>query len=126
MRTFVYIAGPYRGEATHDAEGYFKIDANINRAKEAAATLAQLGIPYFCPHLNSAHFEVITPDVTPAYWLKMDMVFVDLAAALLILDGWEESEGTQGEVARATKNGQSCFYLDELGALVAFWKEGGD
>jgi len=125
MKTFVYIAGPYRGTATHDAEGYSEIDANINRAREAAATLARLGIPFFCPHLNSAHFEVIVPDVKPAYWLKMDMIFVDLASVLWVLPGWEESEGTQEEIKRAEQAGKPVFYSSELDKLVAFW-EGGD
>lgn len=123
MLTYVYIAGPYRGKATHDAGGYFEIDANINRAKEAAATLAQLGIPFFCPHLNSAHFEVIAPDVKPVYWLEMDMIFVDLASVLWVLDGWRDSQGTRGEIARAEGNGQPVFFSDELDELVTFWKE---
>ncbi len=124
MLTYVYIAGPYRGKATHDHRGYFEIDANINLAKEAAATLARLGIPYFCPHLNSAHFEVIAPDVKPAYWLEMDMVFVELASALWILGGWEDSQGTLGEIERAKRNGQPVFYPYELRELVAFWEAG--
>lgn len=122
--TYVYIAGPYRGKASHDARGYFAIDANINRAKEAAATLARLGIPFFCPHLNSAHFEVIAPDVKSVYWLEMDMVFVDLASVLWILEGWEDSGGTLGEIERAKENQQPVFYHFELSELVAFWKAG--
>ncbi len=121
IMTYVYIAGPYRGKATHDHRGYFEIDANINRAKEAAATLARLSIPFFCPHLNSAHFEVIAPDVKSMYWLEMDMVFVDLASALWILEGWEDSQGTLGEIARAKENGQPVFYPHELSELAAFW-----
>jgi len=124
MLTYVYTAGPYRGKAPHDARGYFEIDANINRAREAAMTLARLGIPYFCPHLNCAHCEVIIPDVKPAYWMEMDMIFVDLASALWILDGWEDSEGTLGEIARANERSQPVFYPYELTELVAFWKEG--
>lgn len=124
MLTYVYIAGPYRGKAPHNARGYFEIDANINRAKEAAATLARLGIPYFCPHLNSAHFEVITPGVKPAYWLKMDLVFVDLASVLWVLDGWRDSQGTRGEITRAEGNEQPVFFSGELDELLTFWKAG--
>lgn len=124
MLTYVYIAGPYRGKTTHDARGYFEIDANINRARKAAATLARLGIPFFCPHLNSAHFEVIAPDVQPAYWLEMDMIFVDLASVLWILEGWEDSQGTLGEIERAKEKKQPVFYPHELSELVAFWEEG--
>jgi len=124
MLTYVYIAGPYRGKASHDAGGYFEIDANINRARRAAAALARLGIPFFCPHLNSAHFEVIAPDVKPVYWLEADMIFVDLASVLWVLDGWRDSRGTRAEIARAEGNRQPVFFLAELDGLVAFWKEG--
>ena len=122
-KTFVYIGGPYRGINSHDFHGYFAIDSNINRATEASAELARLDIPYFCPHLNSAHFEVIAPDVKPEYWLEMDMVFVDLSSCLYVLEGWEESQGTCAEIVRAASLGKPVFYFFELDKLVEFWRE---
>ena len=118
----MYIAGPYRGKATHDAKGYFTIDANINRAREAAAILARYDIPFFCPHLNSAHFEVITPEVHSKYWLETDMVFVDLASALWLVEGWEDSRWTKTELKRAGKIEMPVFYPDDLKALIKFWR----
>lgn len=130
MLTYVYIAGPYRGKATHGellanvgARSYFEIEANINLARKAGATLAQLNIPFFCPHTNFSHSEVITPGVNIEWLLESDMIFLDLASALWILEGWEESEGTLGELERATKNEQPVFYSPyELTELAAFWK----
>ncbi|HEC64460.1 MAG TPA: DUF1937 family protein [bacterium] len=122
-KTFVYVAGPYRGQNSHDFHGYFDIDININRATQASAALARFDIPYFCPHMNSAHFEVICPDVKPQYWLEMDMVFVDLASCLYVLEGWEDSEGTKAEIIRATSLDKPVFYFFELEKLVEFWRE---
>ena len=123
QRTYIYISGPYRGTASHDHKGYFAIDNNINNARVAAATLAKLGIPYFCPHLNSAHFEVIVPDVSPKFWLDMDMVFVDRASALWLLPDWQNSQGTSAEILRAAGLGLQVFKPWELRELTAFWRE---
>ena len=123
--TYVYIAGPYRGKATHDHRGYFEIDANINRAQKATVTLARLGIPYFCPHLNSAHFEVIAPDVKPEYWYQMDIELLKPASAMLLLEGWEKSSGTLKEIAIAHELRIPVFYPDERDELVEWWKEEG-
>ena len=121
-RTFIYISGPYRGTAPHDHKGYFIIDNNINNARMAAATLAKLGIPYFCPHLNSAHFEVIVPEVDPKFWLDMDMVFVDRASALWLLPDWQNSRGTAVEVLRAKELGIPMFKPWELKELTTLWQ----
>ncbi len=99
-RTFTYIAGPYKGD-THDYKSYEQIDKNIAQCRGAAKRLAIAGIPYFAPHMNSAHFEVIAPTVKPENWYAMDKVFVDLSSAMLILPGWRESVGTVQEITWA-------------------------
>lgn len=87
----VYIAGPYNGP------DYHRIEENIGQARKAAAFLAENGIGFFCPHLNSAHFEVITPNVGEAYWREMDLKFLPMCDAMLMLDRWEESSGADTE-----------------------------
>ena len=95
---FLYIAGPYRGKATsHDHHSYFEIDANILTARFWAAECAKAGIPYFCPHLNSDHMEVIVPEVPSSYWLDMDLKILRCASGLLLLPNWRTSRGTMAE-----------------------------
>ncbi len=79
-RTYIYIAGPYRATDT-GAKGYFTVDANINNARMAAATLAQLSIPFFCSHMNGAHSGSFAPSVPDSFWLDMGLMFVDRASA---------------------------------------------
>ncbi len=123
-RTYVYVAGPYMDSGKlHDFRGYHEIDRNISRAREAAAFLANNGIPYFCPHLNSAHFEVIAPDVKPEYWYQMDIELLKPASAVLLLEGWEKSSGTLKEIATAHELRIPVFYSDERDKLVKWWEE---
>lgn len=119
-KRFVYIAGRYG-----DHDGYVVIEERINRARAVAAELARAGIPYYSPHLNSAHFEVICPDVGLDFWRKQDGAFLPRAwAMLVILHEASESAGTQAEVAEAKERGIPVYFAPpELPALITAWKE---
>ncbi len=111
---FVYIAGPYT------ATTYAEVDTNIVTARKWAAALATHNIPFVCPHLNSAHFEVITPKVTQEQWLRMYLEILKCAAAILLLPGWRKSSGTMAEIA-STKLPK--FTTTEVNKLVAWWRD---
>ena len=106
---YVYIAGPYRGR-THDYQSYCEIDANINQARLAAAALAEAGIGFFAPHLHSAHFEVIAPHATPEFWYELDMRFLEMCDAILLLPRWSESRGAKAELDWARAHGMDVLY----------------
>jgi len=108
---FVYIAGPYMGTAkTHDHHSYSEIDRNIAQARDALATLARAGVGAFCPHTHSAHFEVITPEVPPAYWYELDIHFLEACDAILMLPRWNESKGAILEKGIAEELGLPVLY----------------
>ena len=118
----IYIAGKYTGHY-HDHRSYFEIDRNIKAAMEAAAALAQAGVGFFCPHSHCAHFEVITPDVQPAFWYKLDLQFLVICDAILMLEGWQESKGAVNEHYLALRNGLQVFYGIES---VIAWAKGAE
>ncbi len=93
----LYISGPYIGQ-THDHRSYCQIDAHINQARAAAIWCATNGLHFFCPHLHSAHFEVITPDVPATFWYALDLRFLPLCDGMLLLPGWYESNGARREL----------------------------
>lgn len=97
-----YIAGPYTGQGgVHDARAYLEIERNIAQARELAAELVELGLGFFCPHMNSAHFEIITPNVSPDFWYELDLRFLPVCDVVVLLPGWERSPGTRREIEKA-------------------------
>lgn len=117
-KTYVYIAGPYG-----DKDPWHIIDQRISRAREAARELAIRGVPYYSPHLNCAHFQVVAPEAPVEFWIAMGMGFVDRAWALWMLPGWEDSKGSRAEVARAEELGID-IHLDLCGAdeIAECWR----
>ena len=109
---FVYLAGAYRGR--YDTTSYTEIDKNINVARFWAKELAERDIPLFCPHLNSAHFEVIAPTVAQEYWLRMDLVLLAHAKAIFLLPGYQISSGAMNELLCAKKWGIPDFYAQSV------------
>lgn len=120
MNGFVYIAGQYQKPGgTHDHSSYFDIDANINKAREWAAKFARSRIPFFCPHLNSAHFEVITPEVPATFWYQMDLEILAMARAVFLMPGWQDSKGAQEENQFALTRGIPTY--QDFETLVRLW-----
>ena len=120
-RTYIYIAGPYRATAS-GAKGYFLIDSHINTARMAAATLAELRIPFFCSHMNGAHNEAFAPEVPDSFWLDMGLGFVDRSSALWLLPDWQNSRGTAVEILRAKELSIPVFKPWELKELTTLWQ----
>lgn len=117
---YVYISGRYG-----DADGYAVIHDRINRAREAAAACARAGIPFFCPHLNSAHFEQVTPEAPVKFWLKQDAIFMQRASAILVVEHeWELSTGTKDDVERARRvlSIPVFFWPREFAQLQRYWR----
>lgn len=114
---YVYIAGPYVGEHDHTMASYLGIDRNIARAREAMARLVKNGFGVFCPHTHSAHFEVITPSVTPRFWLNLDIHFLETGCDIFLrLPGYSKGADEEEEVAESM--GLPIYY--SVGALLYF------
>lgn len=96
--SYVYIAGPYG-----DGDPFEVIDERIARARAVAVALATRGVPYFSPHLNAAHMQVVAPDVPRGYWLALGLTFVDYAFGLILLPDWRSSFGAVNERAAAIR-----------------------
>ncbi len=132
--TYVFIAGPYAAKGGgHDAAYWYEIDAHINEARLWATKLADEGIPFFCPHMNSAHMEVLSPSSTVNYWYNLDLLILEHASAIFLIPGWEDSKGALAEKRRAIELCIPIYSYDEyrrgnlsgfsFSALVKHWHE---
>ena len=90
----IYVAGPYRAPTA------WQIEQNIRAAEEAALEIWQLGAGAICPHTMNRFFEGVAPDqvVLPAM-----IELLRRCDALLVLPGYEKSEGTCAEIRAASE-----------------------
>ncbi len=88
----IYISGPHIGSTYHQTEAY------ITYAREWAEKLAHAGHAFYCPHLNTAHFDTISPDVPESFWREMNANILRRCDAVLLLPGWDNEEATRRDV----------------------------
>lgn len=111
MMPVVYVAGKFRGANA------WEIENNVRRAEEMSLEVLKLGASVICPHANTRFFHGTLPD----------QVFIDATLALLaksdgilMLPGWQQSAGGQGEYDWAREHGLPVFWsLTELGCWIS-------
>ena len=97
MHKTAYIAGPYR------AKTKIGINLNIWRARKVAKKYWKLGYAVFCPHLNSCLMDGIVPDEN---FMKADLKFLVGSDLVVMIHGWEKSEGSKSEYQLARRLGK--------------------
>jgi len=108
-RMRIYVAGPYTAPTPQEKR------ANIRRAREAAAEIYRRGHVPFCPHSMTAGFEHDFPDIDADVYLDTDLVWLRLCHGILMLPGWEQSNGAQIEHSVAKRSCLRIFYsLEEI------------
>lgn len=93
----IYLSGPYRGN----------IAKNIEAARRVAVELWEQGYTVICPHLNTAFFErdcKITDD-----YIRRDLEIVSRCDAVILLPGWQCSEGAREEKRAAEDLGIAVY-----------------
>lgn len=115
MTKLVYIAGPYSANTQQE------IEANITRAIGAAVWCAEHRIFYFCPHMNSAYMDKLSPNTPVLFYYAMDEEILSRCDAVLVLPGWENSEGTLAEIEYCKLHHVPYFYGRE--GLLNWYRE---
>lgn len=111
--SMIYIAGRYTGA------DFLEVDQNIAVARGTAALLAKAGVPFYCPHTHSAHFDVIVPEASYDYWMDMCLRFLANCKAATFLPTWERSTGARIEHKFCEENGILRFYNPQ--DAIAWW-----
>ena len=92
----VYVAGRFRA-----ADGW-KINENVFAAEKAGRKVAALGAMPLIPHSIGAHMAGTEDDT---FWLTGTLELMRRCDAVLVLPGYQESQGAMGEIAEAQRIG---------------------
>lgn len=101
----IYVAGPYRGPST------WKIDQNINTAREWGMIVALSGAYPVIPHSNTAHFDGTLDD---KFWLDGTLKLLSRCDGAIFIPGWIKSSGSRGEWSLAEKLNLPALDLEEV------------
>jgi len=96
-----YISGAYRNKSVNG------IYENIQRARAVALKYWGKGYAVICPHLNTAFFDGTCHDET---WINGDLEFVRRSDTIVMMQGWENSEGAHRELAEAQMHDKEIIF----------------
>ncbi len=102
MRPVAYLAGPYR-----DKRGEHYVLEHIWAAREVAVQLWQMGYAVVCPHLDTFMMGGAIPEEG---FLEGLLAILEVCHLVVVLPGWEHSEGTLAEIACARERGLPICY----------------
>ena len=108
----IYIAGPIRAATD------WKKKLNIDRAEALSLVLWKSGFVTFLPHTAGKEFSGELDDKTI---LNGDKEILKRCDAVLLMENWETSEGSKGEMKFAT--GMEIPVFDDIKDLIR-WRDG--
>jgi len=118
MKKRIYVAGAF------NAGNVLDVLANMRRGMRQAVEVLLAGYSPFCPWLDY-HFALMLKEgenLTIENFYNYSMAWLEVSDAILvILEGAEESVGTQGEIKKAKELGiPICYSLGELNELFSW------
>jgi hypothetical protein len=105
-KSVCYVAGPYRASS-----GYL-IKQNIRKAEDVAVQLWVAGFVPICPHLNTAFFDGAY-GLEDAVWLKGDLEIIKRCDFMVVIPGWQTSQGTLHEIDIARQAGLPVYFWSD-------------
>lgn len=104
-----YVAGPYRSKSK------FGVFLNIMKARRVAKELWKMGYTVICPHSNTAFFDSAADENA---FLKGGIKILKKCDILIVIPGWELSQGTIQEIKTAMNNSIPRLYWDDQKNLI--------
>lgn len=102
----IYIAGKYRGQYP------YQIKQNVIKADVFGMKVCELGAMPLIPHCNTFGYEGLQDD---EFFLEGTMELMRRCDAILLIPGWEQSQGATGEKKEAEARGLPVFQsIEEL------------
>lgn len=104
----LYLAGPFS-----DDDPIHGVARNVLAASEIALEAARKGWMPVCPHKNTQDFQHAA-DIPPEFWYEGDLDLMRRCDAVLMLPGYERSQGALRELEVATAEGMGVYYYAEF------------
>jgi len=99
-----YTAGPY------NAPTLYGIVCNIKNAEDVAVDLWRMGYAVICPHKNTAMMDGTLDKDDREMWLEGDFEMIRRCDCIVMIPGWEKSEGAKAERKLAKELNIPVFY----------------
>lgn len=105
----IYLAGSY------SADNIIGVLDNIRKGQRAGAVAMMRGYAVFCPWLDyQLHFHLREGETIPKkIYQDNSMAWLEVSNEVWVLPGYENSNGTNREIARAHELKIPVKYLDE-------------
>ena len=104
----IYVAGPYRAPTRQG------IELNIQAARAVGLLCCRKGWSPVIPHANTGHLDAIDPTIGDEFWLASTMELLRRCDAVVLVPGWEKSQGTRDEIIEAEKRGIPVYRSEHL------------
>lgn len=104
----IYVAGPYRAR-TRQA-----VEFNIQAARAVGLLCCRKGWSPIIPHSNTSHLDAMDPSIGDEFWLASTMELLRRCDAVVLVPGWERSQGTRDEIIEAEKLGIPVYRSEHL------------
>lgn len=100
-----FIAGPFYGNGDNAV-----IAGNIRIAEKVSIELANRRVEFFCPHTHTGSITKKTLVGEDFFRALCRSILIRVADFLVVLPGWEESNGTKNEIELAGELQIRIFY----------------
>lgn len=105
-----YISGPYRGKSKNRLINFFQVCRNVKKARKVAKDIWEMGEYALCPHSNTAFMDGVTSDDN---FLEGDLEMLYGCNSIVMLPGYEDSEGAMKELKRAECLKKNIYFYED-------------
>jgi hypothetical protein len=111
MRKRIYVAGPISPKGNTGHMG-IEFISNIRRGIRGSVDVIKKGYAVFCPFIDYQYLLVLEDGETfeTSHFYESSMAYLEVSDAVLVLPGWENSNGTKAEIERANLLGIPVFF----------------